>query len=162
MWWTLFALLTVSFPVYAHVTTSLFSHPRGMTWTSYFWRVWGDFGINTKQVALTLVFLPHQAWLMGDAIARAAYRKLISGKRLLEWMTADQTENGSLHDLASFSRLMYPVTLFAIISAILIIALRPQALLVASPFLIAWAMSPPARILDQLRRRFDRGNRAMI
>ncbi len=142
LWWTLFALLTVSFPVYAHVTTSLFSHPRGVTWTSYFWRVWGDFGINTKQVALTLVFLPHQAWLMGDAIARVAYRKLISGKRLLEWMTADQTENGSPHDLASFSRLMYPVTLFAIISAVLIIALRPQALLVASPFLIAWATSP--------------------
>jgi cyclic beta-1,2-glucan glucanotransferase len=142
LWWTLFALLTVSFPVYAHVTTSLFSHPRGVTWTSYFWRVWGDFGINTKQVALTLVFLPHQAWLMGDAIARVAYRKLISRKRLLEWMTADQTENGSLHDLASFSRSMYPVTLFAIISAVLIIALRPQALLVASPFLIIWATSP--------------------
>ena len=113
-----------------------------MTWTSYFWHVWGDFGINTKQVALTLVFLPHLAWLMGDAIARVAYRKLISGKRLLEWVTADQTENGSLHDLASFLRLMYPVTLFAIVSAILVIVLRPQALLVASPFLIAWAMSP--------------------
>src|SRR5213075_2065423 len=29
-WWTLFALVMVSFPVYAHVTTSLFSHPRGV------------------------------------------------------------------------------------------------------------------------------------
>jgi hypothetical protein len=65
-----------------------------VTWTRYFWRVWGDFGINTKQVALTLVFLPHQAWLMGDAIARVAYRKLISGERLLEWAPSDQTENG--------------------------------------------------------------------
>ena len=99
-----------------------FLHPRGVPWTSYFWHVWGDFGTNTKQVALMLVFLPHQAWLMVDAIARVAYRKLISGKRLLEWVTAAQAESGSRHDLAAFWRLMYPVTLFAIVSAILLIA----------------------------------------
>ncbi len=142
VWWTLFALLAVSFPVYAHVTTSLLLHPRGVPWTSYFWHVWGDFGANTKQVALTLAFLPHQAWLMLDAIARVAYRKLISGKHLLEWVTAAQTESSSLHDRAAFWRLMYPVTLFAIITALLVIAFRPHALLLASPFLIAWAASP--------------------
>jgi hypothetical protein len=100
LWWTLFTILTVSFPVYAHVTTSLLHHPRGVPWTSYFWHVWGDFGTNTKQVALMLAFLPHQAWMMVDAIVRVAYRKLISGKYLLEWVTAAQAESGSRHDLA--------------------------------------------------------------
>jgi cyclic beta-1,2-glucan synthetase len=141
-WWTLFALVTVSFPVYAHVTTSLFLHPRGVSWTSYFWHVWGDFGTNTKQVALMLAFLPHQAWLLLDAIARAAYRKLLSRKHLLEWVTAAQAESGSRHDLVAFWRLMYPVTLFGIITTLLVIVLRPRALLLALPFLIAWAASP--------------------
>lgn len=142
VWWMLFALLTVSFPVYAHVTTSLFLHPRGVTWTSYFWHVWGDFGTNTKQVALTLLFLPHQAWVMLDAIARVAYRKLISGKHLLEWLTAAQTESSTTHDRAAFWRLMYPVTLFALIIALFVIVLRPHALLLTLPFLLAWAASP--------------------
>ncbi len=142
VWWMLFALLTVSFPVYAHVTTSLFLHPRGVPWTSYFWHVWSDFGTNTKQVALTLLFLPHQAWVMLDAIARVAYRKLISGKHLLEWVTAAQTESSSRHDRAAFWRLMYPVTLFASGIALLISVLRPQAFVLALPFLLAWAVSP--------------------
>jgi cyclic beta-1,2-glucan synthetase len=141
-WWTLFALVVVSFPVYAHLTTSLFSHPRGVTWTSYFWHVWDDFGTNTKQVALTLAFLPHQAWMMADAILRVAYRKLVSGKHLLEWMTAAQTESGSRHDLGAFWRLMFPATSFAIIAAILLSLLRFESLLTALPFLIGWAISP--------------------
>lgn len=142
VWWMLFALLTVSFPIYAHVTTSLFSHPRGVPWTSYFWHVWGDFGTNTTQVALTLLFLPHQAWVMLDAIARVVYRKLISGRHLLEWVTAAQTESGKPHDRAAFWRLMYPVTLFALILALFVIVLRPQALLLTPPFLLLWAVSP--------------------
>ena len=137
-------------------------HPRGIPWTSHFWRVWGDFGTNTAQVALTLVFLPHQAWLMVDAIVRAAYRKLISGKRLLEWVTAAQAESGSRHDLVSFSRFMYPVTLFAIVSAILIIAASTaSAQLIASPFLIAWAMSPLLAYLISRAGAVRPGNRAM-
>src|SRR5438874_11476651 len=46
-WWTLFALLTLAFPVYAHLTTGLLIHPRGIPWTSHFWSVWGDFRINS-------------------------------------------------------------------------------------------------------------------
>ena len=53
-------------------------HPRGIPWTSHFWSVWGDFRTNIAQIALSFVFLPHQAWLMCDAIIRALYRQLIS------------------------------------------------------------------------------------
>ena len=42
LWWSLFVLLALAFPVYAHVTTSLLLHPRGIPWTSHFWSVWGD------------------------------------------------------------------------------------------------------------------------
>ncbi|MDX2033697.1 MAG: glucoamylase family protein, partial [Blastocatellia bacterium] len=142
LWGTLFALLPVCFPVYAHVTTSLFSHPRGITWRSYIWHVWSDVGTNTTQVALMLAFLPHQAGMMLDAIARVAYRKLISGKRLLEWMTAEQAESRSDRDRAAWLRSMLPAALFAIGGAMLLLQFRPQALAIASPFLFAWAISP--------------------
>jgi cyclic beta-1,2-glucan synthetase len=142
MWWTLFALLVVSFPVYAHVTTDIFLPPRSVSLASYFRRVWSDFGTNTKRVALMLVFLPHQAYLMVDAVTRVLYRKLISGKHLLEWMTAAQAESGSREDRAAFWHLIYSGTSFAIVAATLVIILRPQALWLALPFLMAWAASP--------------------
>jgi cyclic beta-1,2-glucan synthetase len=141
-WWTLFALVTVSFPVYAHLTTSLFSHPRGVPWTSYFWQIWGGFGTNTKQVALMLAFLPQQAWFMLDAVGRVAYRTVVSRRHLLEWTTAAQTEQGSRHDRGAFWRLMYPVTLGSVAAGVLHVALVPRADWLALPFLLAWALSP--------------------
>ena len=141
-WWTLFTIVAISFPVYAHVTTSLLSHPRGLPWTSYFWHVWSDFGTNTKQVGLMLTFLPHQAWLMVDAIARVAYRKLISGKNLLEWVTAAQTERHRRRDRAAFLHLIYPVMFFAVLVAGIVLVLRPSAFWLCLPFLLAWALSP--------------------
>ena len=70
--WSLFVVLTIAFPVYLHVTTSLLIHPRGIPWTSHFWSVWGDIRTNTAQVALSVMLLPHQAYLMADAIVRTS------------------------------------------------------------------------------------------
>ncbi|MDT4898251.1 MAG: cyclic beta,2-glucan synthetase [Acidobacteriota bacterium] len=140
--WTTFVLLVLAFPVYAHVTTSLLIHPRGIPWTSHFWSVWGDIRTNTAQVALTLTFLAHQSYLMMDAIARTVYRKLISHKHLLEWVTAAQAETASKHDRKAYLRFMWPAELLVASVLALIFWLRPGALAVAAPFLIAWALSP--------------------
>jgi cyclic beta-1,2-glucan synthetase len=140
--WTLLALLVLAFPVYAHVTTSLLIHPRGIPWTSYFWSVWGDVRTNTAQVALTITFLAHQSSLMADAIARTIYRKLVSHKKLLEWVTAAQAESASKHDRKAYLRFMWSAELFAGIVLALILWLRPEAAPVAAPFLIAWGLSP--------------------
>ena len=140
--WTLFILLVLAFPVYAHVTTSLLLHPRGIPWTSHFWSVWGDVRTNTAQVALSITFLAHQAYLMTDAIVRTLYRKLVSHRRLLEWTTAAQAEQGSTHDLRSVFRFMWPTEAVTLLIAALILALRPGVMPVASPFLLLWALSP--------------------
>ncbi|HKG79582.1 MAG TPA: hypothetical protein VKA78_09185, partial [Pyrinomonadaceae bacterium] len=66
--WCLFVFFTIAFPVQLHVTTGLLIHPRGIPWTSHFWSLWGDFRTNAAQIALSFLFLPHQAWLMCDAI----------------------------------------------------------------------------------------------
>src|SRR5262249_13272516 len=86
--WSLFAFLTIAFPVYLHVTTSVMVHPRGIPWTSHFWSVWGDIRTKTGQFVVTLVLLAHQAVLTFDAIGRTLFRLLVSRKHLLEWVTA--------------------------------------------------------------------------
>jgi cyclic beta-1,2-glucan synthetase len=142
IWWTLFVLLVLAFPVYAHVTTGLLIHPRGIPWTSHFWSVWGDLRTNTLQIALEIVFLAHQAYLMVDAIARVAHRKLVSHKHLLEWMTAARAERSSKHDLQSFVRLMWPAVAIAMVATLLTTVARVRALPSAVPFGLAWLLSP--------------------
>jgi cyclic beta-1,2-glucan synthetase len=140
--WSLFAILTMAFPVYLHVTTSMMTHPRGIAWTSHFWSVWEDLRTNTAQFALTFALVPHQAWLMPDAIIRTLYRRFISRKHLLEWVTAADTEKASRHDLPAFLWFMLPAQVLALGIAVAIWFARPAALIDASPFLIAWLVLP--------------------
>jgi cyclic beta-1,2-glucan synthetase len=140
--WSLFVVITIAFPVYLHVTTSLLIHPRGIPWTSHFWSVWGDVRTNTAQVALSIVLLPHQAYLMTDAIARTVYRKLISRKKLLEWVTAAAAEKEARRDLAAFFRFMLPAELLTALCVVLTLIVRPAAWLVMSALAVAWTVSP--------------------
>jgi cyclic beta-1,2-glucan synthetase len=140
--WTLFVIIAIAFPVYLHVTTSLLIHPRGIPWTSHFWSVWGDIRTNSAQIALSIVLLPHQAYLMADAIIRTLYRKFISHKKLLEWVTAAQTESVARHDLKAFLLFMLPAELLTLAAASLIFVFRAPSLRFAALFLVAWATSP--------------------
>ena len=151
--WSLFVVITIAFPVYVHVTTSLLIHPRGIPWTSHFWSVWGDVRTNTAQVALSIIFLPHQAYLMTDAIARTIYRKLISKKMLLEWVTAADAEKASRNNLSAFFWLMLPAELLALLSLALTLILKPASFKVTSTFVAVWVLSPfVAYTLSKIRR----------
>ncbi len=89
--WTLFIVVVLAFPVYAHLQTNLLTHPRGIPWTSHFWSVLGDVRTNTLQVLLVIAVLAYQAYSNTDAVIRTLYRKFISHRALLEWKTAAQS-----------------------------------------------------------------------
>jgi len=140
--WSLFVLVTIAFPVYLHVTTSLLIHPRGIPWTSHFWSLWGDVRTNTAQVFLSALLLPHQAYLMTDAILRTIYRKLFSRKKLLEWVTAADAERDSRNDLSSMSRFMWPAELLALLGIVLTLIVHRAALPLATGFGLVWLTAP--------------------
>src|SRR6266566_6150501 len=140
--WSLFVVVTIAFPVYLHVTTSILIHPRGIPWTSHFWSVWGDVTTNTTQVLLSIVFLPHQSYLMTDAIVRTIYRKLVSRKKLLEWVTAADAEREARHSIPAFFWFMFPAELLAILAVVLTLIVRPSAFEVMVAFVVVWVVSP--------------------
>ena len=140
--WTLAALAVVAFPVYAHATNALLFHPRGIPWTSHFWSVWGDARTNAAQVGLSLVLIAHQAYLQVHAITVTLYRKLISKKKLLEWVTAAETETGSAHDFQSFWRFMWPAEVLVLGVVILVSVFKATTFALAAPFIVLWAASP--------------------
>ncbi|HEX7295653.1 MAG TPA: hypothetical protein VF251_07885, partial [Pyrinomonadaceae bacterium] len=140
--WSLLVVLTIALPVYLHLTTSLLVHPRGSRWSSHFWTLWGDIKTNTAQTALSVILLAHQAYLMTDAILRTIYRKLVSRRKLLEWVTAAQSEQETRVDLRLFLRLMWPAELLAMIAVLLQMSLRPGFEPEVWFFIVAWAASP--------------------
>jgi cyclic beta-1,2-glucan synthetase len=77
-----------------------------------------------------------------DAMVRVFYRKFISRKNLLEWVTAAQSDEADRKDLAGYYRFMF----FAPVSAAFIFGvvtyLYPHHLFFAAPFLILWFFSP--------------------
>src|SRR5262249_3858228 len=104
--WTNFIVGTIAFPSLFHFITGLLPPRRGISKRSHFRALMTDLPIAASQLALSVAFLAHQAWVMADAILRTLARMLWTRRRLLEWVTAAQAKAGlSLH-LAAFYRQM--------------------------------------------------------
>ncbi|HVJ26268.1 MAG TPA: hypothetical protein VM493_01960, partial [Vicinamibacterales bacterium] len=88
--WTVLALLVIMFPAYAQVGRSLSSRVRGVPIAMHIRAEHVNVITSARQSLMWAMLLPHQAWLMTDAVVRTAWRVLVSRKRMLEWMTADR------------------------------------------------------------------------
>ena len=114
------ALLKLSF-VGAHESFSTFAASFGFT-------------------LLNLTFLPHHMLLSLDAIARSLGRRLLSGKRLLEWETAAQAESGVSQTPLDLYLQRSPFV--ALIIAVVLAVTHVKSLVDAAPILILWGMAP--------------------
>jgi len=154
--WSLFVLMVIAFPVYLHVTTGLLIHPKGIPWTSHFWTVWGDLRTNTEQIVLAFVFLPHQAYLMCDAIIRTLYRQFVSKKHLLEWVSAAEAEKSAREDLGAFFKFMLPAVVLTVLVTILTLVIKPAGMPMMLGLAIVWLSSPVIAYLFSKRIPTDR------
>ena len=91
---------------------------------------------------LTLTMMAHQAWLMGDAIARTLGRLCLTHRRMLEWKTMKHAASGVPLTLRGFYRRMAGGLFLALAGAIVMEWERPGAWRVAWPLFALWALSP--------------------
>lgn len=94
------------------------------------------------QLLISFSFIAHQCCLLSDAIARTLYRRFISHKHLLEWVTAAQVKSDSARSPLMFLRYMWSSLAVALVCGVLIFAVKPAALPFAAPFLLAWMIAP--------------------
>jgi len=100
------------------------------------------FKAGLYQAALLFAFLPHQAYLMMDAIIRTISR-LVTRKRLLEWVTAADAEEGSRNTLTGYINRMRIVFAVSVLIIILSLLRGPgPATAVAVLFALTWLLSP--------------------
>ena len=139
--WTKLVLFSLALPALVPVSTDVLPKRPGISKRVYLRSLVSNLALAGAHIGLALILLAHQAWLMGDAILRTLWR-LVSRRRLLEWMSAAQVKARSSLDLADvYTRMWGAVALAA--AAALVAALAPgHVWSIAFPFIALWLLSP--------------------
>ena len=159
--WTLIVLALLQLPAYADILLSLFHAPRRNFWSVFVPDLAVRFVRGHRDTLLTLVFLPHQACLMADAIARTLWRRLITQRNLLEWETMAQSEGPSGFGIVEVY--LYLSAAGALLLLFVSASVNAAMCLVAELWIIApliawWLNQPPGRspALSEADRAFLR------
>jgi cyclic beta-1,2-glucan synthetase len=139
LYWTLATFLLLLLPVFAQLVFNLGRAFIKLNITAVRESL-STFVSSFDITLLNLTFLPHHMLLSLDAIARAHIRRLVSGKRLLEWETAAQAESGASQTTLDRYLQLSPLLAFAI--GIIVAIVRLRALPETLPILLLWAAAP--------------------
>lgn len=143
---TLVALVLLV-PLAIQFLDRLFARWRGDT------QAWREVNSDLNRAIVTASFLPHQAYLSVDAIVRVLYRLTVSKRHLLEWQTAelsDQSVRLNIDPYRAHFFLIYGA------SAIFSLALEFRGGFwqpAWSPFLTLWVAAPAVQHWIRAQRR---------
>lgn len=151
--WTGFILSTVAVPPFIPVLGGLSAPRPGVTLRSHLRALASDLRLGAVQAGLMIVFLAHQAWLMGDAIIRTLIRLTVTRRRLLEWVPAAQAAFGARPRILNFYRRMAGVIVIACAAVIVAWTWGRWTWPIAAVFAGAWLMSPAVAFWASLSPR---------
>ncbi|HKY53840.1 MAG TPA: glucoamylase family protein, partial [Anaerolineales bacterium] len=100
--------------------------------------------LATLRSLFEVIFLPHEALIISDAITTALLRMYIQHKKMLEWVTAAHTVRvfGRTLKVRAAWQAMVVAPTFAVALLLLISSLYPGILVEAAPLLLGWMVSP--------------------
>jgi len=145
--WTLATLAVLGFPLLPPFGHLLMGPRPQQPLRVFVHDVWTELENAAAQVLLQITLLAYHAYEMVHAIALTLVRMVITQRRLLEWETAAATAaraTGLLgrQGLRVFYAEMLAGPVAALVVLLGVLPLRPHALIVASPFALAWLASP--------------------
>jgi cyclic beta-1,2-glucan synthetase len=140
--WSLVLLVILLFPVFTHLADSLLTHPQGVALGSSLQTLGRELGRDMARALFTVSVLPHQAYMMADAIVRALWRQLVSRKGLLEWETAAEAERRVDRGFADILQAMWPSEVLAVGMLLPTMVAVPGHRLFTLPLLLVWLSAP--------------------
>ena len=113
--------------------------------------------LATLRSLFEIIFLPHEALVVFDAIITTLIRLFITHRHMLQWVSAAHTVQifGKRLHLKSAWQAMILAPLLAFLFSLMLFVLDRQALWVALPLVIGWIASPyiATRISEPYRQR---------
>jgi len=140
--WTGFVLATFAIPTLLPALIGIVPRRLGLAQRKHWRAVIADFALSASQVALLMILLAHQAWLMTDAIVRTLFRLFVRQRRLLEWVTAAQARHRTQLALRGYYRWMSGGIALSAVAALVVGCIGRTAWPVAAPFVILWMAAP--------------------
>jgi cyclic beta-1,2-glucan synthetase len=143
LFWTLVALLTMSFPVISRGLELLGGPRRGQGIRVFVRSIAEDLATDLARVSIQLTFVAYQAWDMLDAAGVTVARLVSRRGRFLQWETAAAVAQRTRKlDVRGFYEAMRSSPFIAAIGLLFVMVIRPDALAVALPILGLWFAAP--------------------
>jgi cellobiose phosphorylase len=139
---TLLVVAIVAAPTLLTAAYNVTRKPRELPFGLHVRSLASSFGRQFAQILLTIVFLPFDAFVSADAIARSLIRMLITRRRRLEWVSSHEDSRGGPPGPARFYAVMWfePVLALAVTAAMA--GWVPLRLPFASPIIALWFFGP--------------------
>jgi cyclic beta-1,2-glucan synthetase len=151
--WTVFILSTIVLPPLIPVIARTAPQRPGVTVRSHFRALRAEFGLGLVQSGLMIVFLAHQAWLMGDAIIRTLVRLTVTRHHLLEWVPAAYAAFSHRPRVWHFYRRMSGAFVIGAVAIAVAWFSGRGTWPLASVFAVAWFASPAVAFWASLSPR---------
>ncbi|WP_206155038.1 GH36-type glycosyl hydrolase domain-containing protein, partial [Clostridium muellerianum] len=136
--WLAIAFISILCPILFDVSETVISPIKGIGLSGKL-----SNGKNVlEQVFLIFCFLPHQAYLMIDAIIRTLYRLSISKKNFLQWQTAEDAEKSSGRSFIDFVQFMWVASAVSVFIAFIAFQNSLDSGMLIMPSAIIWFTSP--------------------
>jgi cyclic beta-1,2-glucan synthetase len=142
LWGGLFVLCAIAIPAFLPIAFSIVPRRSGIRMGSHFEKLGADIRLAAMQTALSFLFLPDQAWRMGDAILRTIARLFWTHRNMLQWTTAAQSAGVARLRVRGFYRQMAGGTGTGLLMAAGAGFLAPASLPVIVPIALCWLAAP--------------------
>ncbi len=140
--WTISVLGIMAIPTLLAATLEILNKPDDVWLGQHLAACMRSTGRRLAQVGFTLACLPYEACFSLDAIARTAWRMLLTHKRLLEWTASGDADRDDATDIFVYCRSMWCAMAIAAVMLVYLAVAKPASLLVAWPILVLWLLSP--------------------
>ena len=140
--WTLAVLAVVFVPPLLALQIGLFLKPQNVRIGQHLRAALHSSGEQFARALLTLAWLPHEALYSVDAILRTLWRMTLTRRRLLQWNPSREVERGHGDRLVGSIKTMAVGPVLALLTAMALLLVRPDALWIAAPLLLLWLASP--------------------
>ncbi len=141
IFWTLVVLGILVIPSVTMSGWHLIQKPKEITFSRHVENVFENTSKSLAQSAFTIVCLPYEAFISIDAILRTLWRIVITHRNMLEWNPSGFFQNQRETLFTIFLNMLFAPLLSASLFYVLY-TYFPFSLYLASPFLIAWIISP--------------------
>ncbi|MEO7166411.1 MAG: glucoamylase family protein [Chthoniobacterales bacterium] len=132
----------VALPGLLALAVEFLRKPEQLPWLMHLRSVAGSLGRTLGQTALTITFLPYDAFISLDGISRTLVRMLVTRRRLLEWQTSSDAARQADAGLAGFYAMMWIVPLTALAGGFILQMKEPRLVPLAVSLLGLWLVAP--------------------